>query len=270
MLPLVGCVAAGCSGGPGEDLGTEETSGNESELSVNEIVKKGTVLRVTASALNFRAYGSLNAKILTVLPHGTLVTCVATSGETGWVHVTAQGLDGWVYGRYVVRQGGGGGGQTCDPSRADGVVGKYSKALHDTIAWAEGTRGVSRDGYNVMFSYKLFWDCGAHPNQCLKFGSTCSTAAGRYQFLNGTWKSVKAARNLDSFEPENQERGALYLVTAVRKVNVPAGRPMSAAELSNAMDKLSWEWASLPPSRYGQGNKTLSQVRSTYCSLAGC
>jgi len=273
VLSAVACLSAGCSAASDEDVGsTEDTSGNEQELTINEIVKKGTVLRVTATALNLRAAGNINAKILTVLPQGTLVTAVETSGETGWVHVvTSKNVNGWVHGKYVVRHGGGGGGgQTCDPSRADGVIGKYAKALHDSIAYAEGTRNVSKDGYNVMFSYKLFWNCGSHPNQCLKFGNTCSTAAGRYQFLNTTWKSVKAARNLDSFEPENQERGALYLVTGVRKVNVPSGRAMSAAEFSNAMDKLSWEWASLPPGRYGQGNKSYGQMRNMYCNFAGC
>ena len=81
---------------------------------------------------------------------------------------------------------------------------------------------------------------------------------------------MKRARSLGSFEPENQERGAAYLVTNTRRVTVPSGRPMTATEFSNAMSKLSYEWASLPPGRYGQPVKTHSQVRSLYCSLAGC
>ena len=131
------------------------------------------------------------------------------------------------------------------------MINDFQMGLHDSIAWAEGTRGFAKDGYNVMFSFKLFSSCHKHPNQCLKFGNSCSTAAGRYQFLTKTWNSVKAAKGLTSFEPENQERGASYLVTSVRKVTVPSNRAMTAAELSNAMSKLSWEWASLPPGRYG-------------------
>jgi muramidase (phage lysozyme) len=81
---------------------------------------------------------------------------------------------------------------------------------------------------------------------------------------------VKRARNLASFEPENQERGAAYLISTTRRVAVPQTRPMTASEFSNAMSKLSYEWASLPPGRYGQPSKTASQMRSTYCSIVGC
>jgi len=56
----------------------------------------------------------------------------------------------------------------------------------------------------------------------------------------------------------------------VRKVTVPQTRAMTATEFSNAMSKLSYEWASLPPGRYGQPTKTLSQMRSMYCGLTGC
>jgi len=45
---------------------------------------------------------------------------------------------------------------------------------------------------------------------------------------------------------------------------------MTATEFSNAMSKLSYEWASLPPGRYGQPNKSMTQMRSTYCAAAGC
>ena len=71
-------------------------------------------------------------------------------------------------------------------------------------------------------------------------------------------------------EPENQERGAAYLISTTRRVNVPQDRAMTAAEFSNAMSKLSYEWASLPPGRYGQPSKSSSQMRTFYCNLAGC
>jgi len=190
-----------------------------------------------------------------------------------------------VFGRYVVRAdasgvpvggGSGGGGtttpigSTCSSSRASGVITGYQKALHDSIAYAEGTRNHSKDGYDVMFSFRLAGSCQSHPNTCISFGSTCSTAAGRYQFLTSTWRSVARARNLGTFEPENQERGAAYLISTTRRVAVPQNRAMTASEFSNAMSKLSYEWASLPPGRYGQPNKTAAQMRSTYCGIAGC
>lgn len=274
---LMATLVAGCIVGGGDELVSDiDTSGNENELAVNELVREGEVLVVTATALNLRASGSTSASILTVLPNGSLVTTIADSGTDGWVNVTTgTGTEGWVFGRYVVREDATSGevttaGGTCEPARANGVISRYQQALHDSIAFAEGTENYSQDGYNVMFSFRLMNSCGQHPNRCLSFGSTCSTAAGRYQFLTSTWNSVKRARNLGSFEPENQERAAAYLISTTRRVSVPQTRPMTSAEFSNAMSKLSYEWASLPPGRYGQPSKTSSQMRTKYCSIAGC
>lgn len=277
LLFSMAILVAGCIVG-GDELQVGDNSGNENELAVNEIVREGEVLRVTASALNLRASGSTSASILTVLPNSTLVTCTSESGTTGWVNVTTDdGTEGWVFGRYVVRNNaesgttsGGASGGSCAPSRSNGVISRFQKGLHDAIAYAEGTRAYSNDGYDVMFSFQLMNGCQSHPNRCISYAGTCSTAAGRYQFLYGTWSSVARARNLGSFEPENQERGAAYLISTTRRVSVPQDRPMTASEFSNAMSKLSYEWASLPPGRYGQPNKSSTQMRSAYCSYVGC
>lgn len=264
-LALAACAPIGAEDDPSEDA-------DQDEAAVSSVVQAGTSLRVTASALNLRKNANTSSKVLDVIDNGAIVVCTETSGSNGWVHVEFDGQKGWVSRQYVevVESNGGGSGQTCDPARADGAVNDYQKALHDSIAWAEGTRDYSKDGYNVLFSFKLTDSCNVHPNRCIAFGSSCSTAAGRYQFLTGTWSSVKSANGLTSFEPENQELGAQYLVKSVRKVTVPSSRPMTASEFSNAMSKLSYEWASLPPGRYGQPNKTASQMRNMYCSLAGC
>lgn len=277
LVLTVGLLAlAACAPGGGVDDESEEDA-SEEDSALSSVVQAGTELRVTASALNLRKSASTSAQILDVLDNGAHITCIETSGGNGWVRVeSADGTKGWVSRQYVeiVPDNGnpnpGGSGDTCDPARAEGAVGDYQKALHDSIAWAEGTRGYSEDGYDVMFSFKIMNSCNKHPNQCLAFGSSCSTAAGRYQFLKGTWDSVKNANGLSNFEPESQEVGAKYLVNTVRHVTVPQNRAMTASEFSNAMSKLSWEWASLPPGRYGQPNKTSSQMRNFYCNLAGC
>jgi muramidase (phage lysozyme) len=274
-LLVLATSLAGCAVEPDDASEADEATAVESELATNEVVAKGTVLRVTYSAgLNVRASGSTSARIVAALRFNDRVTAITTSGSTGWVNIrTASGVQGWVFGRYVERVSTSTStpsGATCAPSRGQGVVGRYQKALHDAIAYAEGTRGYSMDGYNVLFSYRTVSSCNRHPNLCLAFGSTCSTAAGRYQFLTSTWNGVARARGLTTFEPENQERGAAYLISNVRRVTVPQTRPMTATEFSNAMAKLSYEWASLPPGRYGQPVKTLSQMRSTYCRAAGC
>ncbi|MCA9591009.1 MAG: glycoside hydrolase family 104 protein [Myxococcales bacterium] len=154
---------------------------------------------------------------------------------------------------------------SCSPQRAAGAAGRYPKALLDTIATAEGTRGRGEDGYNVIFTYKYFSSCTQHPRRVMCSGGLCSDASGRYQFLSTTWSRL----GLPSFNPENQERGALKLVSQ-RGVSVPPSRAMSATEFSNAMDRISYEWASLPPGRYGQPSYSLSAMRSRYCGFAGC
>ncbi len=162
-------------------------------------------------------------------------------------------------------------GTTCSPERAEGAVHRYQKALHDSIAYAEGTEGRGKDGYNVGFAYRMFSSCARHPNMRTCSGSLCSTAAGRYQFLKRTWDSTARAIGSSSFEPDNQEKGAQYLITKVRRVTIPSTRALSATEFSNAMKKLSWEWASLPPGRYGQPNRTQAAMRTDYCrNLGGC
>jgi muramidase (phage lysozyme) len=158
------------------------------------------------------------------------------------------------------------GNATCSPARAVGAVGTQPKALLDTIAWSEGTRGRGSDGYNVIVGYHYANDCTRHPNRLIRLSSSLSsTAAGRYQFLYGTWSSL----GYPTFQPENQDRAGLKLVTR-RGVSVPEGRPLSATEFSNALSRLSYEWASLPPNRYGQGVHTASAVRAEYCKNAGC
>jgi muramidase (phage lysozyme) len=160
---------------------------------------------------------------------------------------------------------------SCSPDSARGVVSVHQKALHDAIAYAEGTRKKGdNDGYDVGFAYRKIETCSRHPNRVTCSGRYCSTAAGRYQFLKRTWDSAARATGADAFAADDQERGAEYLVKRVRKVAVP-DRVMTATEFSNAMKKLSYEWASLPPGRYGQPKRSEAQVRAAYCeSLGSC
>jgi muramidase (phage lysozyme) len=155
-------------------------------------------------------------------------------------------------------------GESCDPANAAGIAGRLERALLDTIAFAEGTRGYGKDGYNVTFGYRYFESCAVHPNIKVCSGSLCSTAAGRYQMLHKTFQGLKLA----SFWPQDQELGALELIER-RGVTLPA-TAMTATQFANALDKLSYEWSSLPPGRYGQTRRTLDQIRSEYCRLANC
>lgn len=134
------------------------------------------------------------------------------------------------------------------------------------IAEAEGTRDRGgADGYNVLFSHRTISDCTNHPRRTICAGRYCSTAAGRYQFLTNTWKSLR----LPTFKPENQERGAVMLIKR-RRATLPTDRAMSAVEFRNVLDRVSYEWASLPPGRYGQPMKSVSFLRTAYCNEVEC
>lgn len=286
LAAATGCTAASGGGGDEALTGAPEPADGvdlrETE-SLMGSVSPGQQLKTNA-ALNLRTSASTSATILKVIPKDTIVTVVTGTPKNGWYNISAGGTAGWSYGVYLDKVassggGGGGGGSTgggstgggttgiasCSPTRAIGVVSAARKALLDTIAFAEGTKGYSQDGYNVLFAFQTISDCNEHPNKTVCSGSYCSTAAGRYQFLTATWNGLK----LPNFRPENQTTGAMTLISW-RKGDVPADRPMTATEFTNLMNKISYEWASLPPGRYGQPIKTMSQLRAEYCKLAGC
>jgi muramidase (phage lysozyme) len=156
--------------------------------------------------------------------------------------------------------------QTCAPSLADGAVPPSQRAMLDTIAYTEGTVGsCGQDGYNTGFAFHCFRSCDQHPNTVWKAGGYSSSAAGRYQFLSATWRGL----GLGSLSPQHQDLGAVKLI-ARRGVDLPTKRALTATEFANAMKKMSYEWASLPYSPYGQPRKSLAQARARYCEKAGC
>lgn len=130
----------------------------------------------------------------------------------------------------------------------------------DMIAWCEGTSGAN--GYRMMFTGRLFSEFADHPRQIQRSGQWASDAAGRYQFLSTTWDEVKRAMSLPDFSPSYQDQAALWLIDKKRNsLNF-----VDTNNLSPALDRLSWEWASLPASngqgRYGQPIKTIAQIRT--------
>lgn len=127
------------------------------------------------------------------------------------------------------------------------------KAALDTIAWAEGA------GYNTLFGGGTFNDYSRHPNRCIPYRDTCSTAAGRYQFLKGTWDSL----GLSDFSPANQDIGAVMLIDRRGALDEVLAGNFQGAVTSSALGK---EWASFPYSPYGQTIRTLAGVMNYYNS----
>jgi len=140
--------------------------------------------------------------------------------------------------------GGGANGSTANRELSPSM-----RAILDMIAYAEGA------DYNVIFSGVTFDDFSDHPRQLINSGGYSSDAAGRYQFLSTTWDTL----GLPDFSPENQDKGCVMLIDR-RGVLAEA----EAGDLPGFLDQASYEWASLPPSRYGQPQKTLEELQGVY------
>jgi len=151
---------------------------------------------------------------------------------------------------------------------------KEGKALLDVIAFTEGTAGVGQNGYDVVVSFKQIADWNpnytfGHADSNWYQKSANSTAAGRYQFLGSTWKSV-SKKLLDSsnapFNKKNQDLFGAYLIYKRTKssqsfskgkhagIKIPKPPALSSLTQSNfpqLLDALAPEWASFPFSQKG-------------------
>ena len=153
------------------------------------------------------------------------------------------------------------------------------RSMLDVIAYAEGTKGngdyrrvvygtvIGRaDGnapYDRSFVGKrnvLVNDLSRHPNLLVQVAPGLrSSAAGRYQFLYGTWQGL----NMPNFSQHSQDIAAIKLMQRRGMI-----APLLNGDFAAAIHKGAPEWASLPTvgggSYYGQGAKSLSDLRGVY------
>lgn len=126
----------------------------------------------------------------------------------------------------------------------------------DLIANAEGVKY----GYNTLFGNERFDNLSAHPNISKSFTQTdgrqnSTTAAGRYQFLKGTWNDLSKRYGLADFSPQSQDIGAIALIQ-----QNGALRDVINGDYRTAIGKLGGTWASLPSSKYAQPKKSWEQI----------
>jgi muramidase (phage lysozyme) len=132
------------------------------------------------------------------------------------------------------------------------------KAILDVIAYSEGTLGASQNGYDIIVTFKKIvgWTPDTniiHGNNdwIQDFGSGKSTAAGRYQFLGSTWKSINGGKNVP-MNKDNQDQACLKLINNRLKSKVIDKRSVTIEELDKKesfdifLQKCAPEWASLP------------------------
>ncbi len=125
-----------------------------------------------------------------------------------------------------------------------------ARGLLDTIA------GTESPGYNVMYGGRRFLNMSEHPNTPVPITSgpnagQTSTAAGRYQFLKGTWDEASSATGARDFSPASQDKAAWWL--AQRDYNRRTARDL-AADLQSSDPRvkagigqaLHGTWTSLP------------------------
>lgn len=128
----------------------------------------------------------------------------------------------------------------------DGNVQKFL----DFIGKAEGA------DYNTIVGGGKFDNYSQHPNVVgLRTAEGPSTAAGKYQILNSTYKDVAPSLGINDFSPDSQDRIALELIKRAGALG-----DVQSGNYQAAVKKLGNTWASLPSSPYSQPKRSTSWV----------
>ena len=127
----------------------------------------------------------------------------------------------------------------------------------DLISYTEGTQG---NGYYTTFGGGRQSSLATHENRRKSFKQTdgktnISSAAGRYQFLKGTWDGLAKQYGLKDFSERSQDIGALALIAQKGQLE-----RVVAGDIKGAAANLGSVWASLPSSTYKQGKKSWDAV----------
>jgi len=149
---------------------------------------------------------------------------------------------------------------------------KEEKALLDTLAFTEGTLGISNNGYDVVVGSKRII-AGWTKDTTIVHGGTSwydkqtnSTAAGRYQFLFGTWIGNKKI-NLPMTK-ENQDKRGLELINSALG-NIDKTTLISKTNFDLALTKMAKTWASIPVSSDFSDSNGFHKAGTSYYSKDG-
>lgn len=147
-------------------------------------------------------------------------------------------------------------------------------ALLSTISVSEGTFGDGDNGYNVLAGGQLFNSYADHPRIVVdlrnKAGDVVvrTTAAGRYQILEGIYDAYKTRLGLTDFSPDAQDAIAIQLLK-----EVGAYAMILAGNASGAIQACSGRWASCPnvsgASAFGQPVQKLNTLILAYQRFGG-
>ncbi len=133
----------------------------------------------------------------------------------------------------------------------------YIRALMRTISASEANFVKP---YNVIYGGKYVSDLSSHPNLCVKIvrgpnQGKCTTAAGRYQFLNSTWDEKaplyhpKPNRFFKwvkySFEPEYQDAVVYNWLKDSKVWGTDISELLKQGKINEVLKLLSPTWTSL-------------------------
>lgn len=140
---------------------------------------------------------------------------------------------------------------------------------------------ISGDAYRTFYGGAKFNSYADHPvitgelrpkeltrAQCARLGYSgkCySTAAGAFQLIKPTWLRIRSkGAYLADFTPESQREAARRLLRELGVDQLLAG-----GHFTEAVQRASSLWASLPGSTAGQGGKSLAFVQQKYREAGG-
>lgn len=158
-------------------------------------------------------------------------------------------------------------------------VKKYEQLLNNPMARrALDIIATSENAdYNTTFGGGTFDDYSRHPNIKRKFkqadGKTNSSgAAGRYQFLKGTWDDLQNDLGLKDFSPRSQDIGALRLLDQARGKGGKSALELALeGNFQGMVEKAGNIWASFPsaPAKYSQPKHGWNKMNKIIASAVG-
>lgn len=154
----------------------------------------------------------------------------------------------------------------------------YVRALMRTISASEAN---DPSPYTLLYGGSHVQDLSKHPDQCLTIVAgpnrgNCTTAAGRYQFINTTWYEKAKAYHPKpdkmlmmwehySFEPMYQDRVVYAWLQDERAWGMDISEALEAGQLQRVLKRLSGTWTSLG---YGiEDNVVTPKLAQIYKSL---
>jgi muramidase (phage lysozyme) len=155
------------------------------------------------------------------------------------------------------------------------------RAFMRMLRVGEGTEGEK--GYTTQYSGTQFSDMTKHPENVITAGDYSSSAAGAYQIMRYTWWWLKGEKltsdnkkagvyeeahdyikkySVPDFTAESQDKLCILILKHKRAGSLPL---ITKNQVKEALEQYgSYEWASLPPGRYGQPAQTMTAALEKY------